>query len=337
MIILLAIFAAYTALGSGCVPQSHPKASLVVPAIHKALDWITNGVQNSWRNSTGGSVSTYNANGELAVMTSILTQLTSEKPEANAGPSFLMCIGTGLLEMTMKMSEQKLSQGEELGYYIIGVAASLDNMDMNKACGPSKEVLDKTFVISDEIPPQLIMQTVRKSLPEAQAVTLVVSNTEKVLREVEEMRLEAQNVGLNLQVIYVDNAMQMFTQLTSETIHTDSRALLILKDHLMVSCVPYLLKVANERGLILFSCDEGSVAEGVHIGVGVSEEKIGVIASEVAYAISQGNFDTTCHTVPLKDLSTFVNKAWYEKTKSTCGPLAQVCTNIGSPQDLEFR
>ena len=153
------------------------------------------------------------------------------------------------------------------------------------------------------------------------------------------MKKAAGLAGVKLQVIALsENSIPSLTsQVNEATIDPDSQVILILKDHFMVSSVQYLLRLAKKRNLLIYTCDEGSVAEGAHFALGVSEESIGVSAAELAWQIEQNLFDPCQgHTIPLRKLSIFVNKKWYEDTSDSCGPAATARASL-SKQDLELR
>ena len=151
---------------------------LIVPAVHKALDMIQAGVQNKWLDLSGESISSSNTNADPTIESRVLEFAS----DGTTSSRYVMCIGTGLLEKTMKKFASKHNLNEELNTYIIGVAASLDGVVAETPL--QKKIFEKTFVVSDEISADSTLSFLKQTLPGITTVTLVISNAEKTLREI---------------------------------------------------------------------------------------------------------------------------------------------------------
>ena len=95
-----------------------------------------------------------------------------------------------------------------------------------------------------------------------------------------------------------------------KNIPEDREAILILKDHLIVSAINLLIKEVNSRKIPLIASDEGSVIAGATIAIGVKEKDIGIVSGEVAKEIltEQKN-----KSVKMDSLTLFINEKSFLK------------------------
>jgi len=278
------------------------RVAIVLPAEHKALNMIVKGFKDTWQSLSGEeSVIVFNALGEATSVTNILDVISKASDIAAVLP-----IGN-LLTM------QSAKQLADSPFPIVGMAAKVSSKD----CGHKN-----ICCIVDDVSPKHLLAKLRMVVPDAKKVTLVVASDEKMLSELPEFKEEAQKLDLDVQVITAENLISLTQNVTPQTIDSDSAAIVLLKDHLTVSQIPLLLNVVNELGILLITSDEGSVAEGAHFGVGVSEYQIGVDSAVATYDVLRHKKTTAeIDCQPIYKFSTFVNESWLRSLKESCGNL----------------
>ncbi|BBJ31659.1 hypothetical protein RAS_07680 [Rickettsia asiatica] len=155
--------------------------------------------------------------------------------------------------------------------------------------------------VNDEIK---ITDTISK-LPFLQNITLIYSNSEKVISEVEMLKLYTGKNNISLYTVMIQNLNDMPVAVKNAPKNTQS--FIILKDHLIVSGINILKQEAFKRRIPIIASDEGSVISGATIAVGVQEKQIGVEAGLMAKKILQGIEPKNIPFGDMKDLTLFVN------------------------------
>jgi len=274
---------------------SNPRIILIKPAVHKALDMIEQGLQDTWAKYGKEKITVFNAKGEATLMQSILEAI-AESPDDVAA---VLPIGRSLTAQAINTLSEKTT--------IVGVAADVDVKPHPNTC-----------TVMDEVAPIHTFTALRQLIHDLRAVTLVISNHEKNLSEANDFVEQAKKIGIVVQVIVVDNAADINVKVSPDTINQNSSALVLLKDHVTVSAVPTFNQICQERNILLITSDEGSVAEGAPIGVGVSEYEIGVKAAEAASRIvHQGQSPSEVGVVRFEEISTYVNTEWFNGCSCT--------------------
>ena len=159
-------------------------------------------------------------------------------------------------------------------------------------------------------------------MPKAKKITLVYSTSEKVANELPEILAAAENADLKVQKLMVHHLSELYT--ISQAIDTNSDAVFVLKDHLIVSGIQTLVKQAEQKGIPVITSDEGSVAQGACFAIGVKESMIGKEGAQIANEILSG---VACKSIAPKRMdgpySVFVNKSTCQRQGKFLGQLIE--------------
>lgn len=192
----------------------------------------------------------------------------------------------------------------------IGTAATQMSASIaqNNTLGLASYEISSVSVLEDEISSEPILKLIKDNFPKIKTLALVYSHNEKILPEVEQVKIFCQNFGLTLQLLSVYNTQDLYT--ISQHIKADG--ILILKDHMVVSGIATLLKLKKP----LFASDEGSVKQGALCAIGVSEEDIGIEGAHLANQMLEGK--TLPKVTKMKNLKLFMSqklnlKSYYQK------------------------
>ncbi len=287
------------------------RIALVLPAEHKALRMIEKGFKKEWKGEE--EVVVFNALGEASNVTSILDTI--------AGAPGFAAIATIGNTLTQQAAKYFLLRKVPL----LGAAANITASSVNNP---------QLCCVVDEVPAKNILLAIKKVAPLVSKVTLVVANDEKMLQEIPFFEEDAGSLGIDVQVITVDSLQDMTNKVTPSSIDKDSTAIVILKDHLTVSQIPQLLKVVNALGILLVSADQGSVLEGAHFGVGVSEYQTGVVSAQVLYDIlRETKVPSEVGCQMMQQFSTFVDNNWLNSMHTGSAPKLRFEINLNGLSD----
>ena len=260
----------YAFLLSSCEQSDQPKVTLVIPLQHLAMNDIQEGFVSSLKSSHPDChVDVCNAMGDPTLMQSILRTAASQNVD------YVATIGVSLTTAAQKICpEQK----------IIGVAAYKELAD------------DRTYVVEDEVGVESLHDSLRTILPEVKKVTLIHAQDDKILKEVKAFEVKALSSGLDVQILPVLNA----NDLQTVCLHIQGEAVLILKDHTVVSGLQVVLNHTKKLNIPLVCSDEGSVRYGAAYAFAVSERDVGSQSGEVvAKLISQQKVSNVTKIKPM--------------------------------------
>jgi putative ABC transport system substrate-binding protein len=156
--------------------------------------------------------------------------------------------------------------------------------------------------LNDEIP---ISSSLSK-LSKLKHITVIYSASEKIAPEIDELKKYA--VLNNIFVHFAMVQTLVDVPLAVKNAPKDTEAFLILKDHLIVSGINILTKEAKTRSIPIIASDEGSVAKGACIAIGVKEKSIGTESAHIARSILQGVKPSNIAYKSFDSLVMFVNK-----------------------------
>ena len=143
------------------------------------------------------------------------------------------------------------------------------------------------------------------------AITVVYSNDDRIFEEIKRSRTIAKKKGIEtIQEIAINNATEMYS--LAKNISDKSEAIVILKDHLIVSNIKALTDISHKKGIPVIAADEGSVISGADIALGVKESVIGSKGGEVAINILNGE---NIANIPGKDLTDSLILFYNKKSK----------------------
>lgn len=130
---------------------------------------------------------------------------------------------------------------------------------------------DTTYIVEDEIGPKTLYNSLITVFPDVQTITLIHAQDDKIMKEVNALKLLMKQGGKKLQSLPIINTNDLQMVCT----HIKGQVVLILKDLTVVSGLDVILKAAKGLGIPVIACDEGSVKNGADYAFGVSEHDIG--------------------------------------------------------------
>jgi putative ABC transport system substrate-binding protein len=268
---------------------------ILVPVQLPAIDEVVDGFEGELNHlyNTQNTRVIYlvqNAEGNTDTMHTILTQFKNQNVD------IVVPIGTIANQMARSIIKTQP---------IVALAAQFTEAD--RASSSNKNITN----IVDELTIEQQLTFIHKAIPSLKRLTLVYSPEERTNAQIQKANAVAQNYGITLQTLKVKQASELSN--VDTRINTNSQGILILKDELIVSGIPELVKVANSRHLPLIASDTGSVENGAAFSVGVGERQIGSDGAMLALQVLQG---TPASEVPI-DIMThyrvFINKDAAEK------------------------
>lgn len=255
---------------------------MIVPMEHAAMNEIIDGFKKSINKISNFKIKVLikNAQGDLNIQKSIILQYI------NKNVDFFVPIGLCASEMTIKLVKNKP---------IVFLAADINKKSNNNFL---TGIIDELGVKN--------LDFIQKVYPNIEKITLVYASAQKVFKEAQEVEKYCLNNNIKLQKLMIKDISDMYT--LCKSIDNDSRAIFILKDHLVVSSTPLLSKFAKEKNIPLITSDDGSVKNGGSFALGVKEESIGVLGGKIISKILSG---TNVKDIPIEyinDLVVFYNE-----------------------------
>lgn len=278
------------------------KIDVIVPLQHNAMDEIVKGFKENLSSNT--EIKVHNAMGDINLLQSIIRQINLSKTD------FIVPVGTQTSQMTANLLDSKKS--------IIGLAATMSK----------KELLTrKEFsIVVDEIPMRKILEFIKQAFPQFKKIAIIRSDDHKTEKQVQEVKKLASQFSIKIQEL-VANAHYDIPVLMA-SISSGSDAVLILKDHLIVSSIALIYQKCKVRSLPLFSLDEGSVNGGACLALGVREHDIGKKGAELL--LKKINSSKTEKIISMKKLNLFYKKSHcLEKTVKHEKIILDSATNLG--------
>ena len=271
-------------LGLTCMPFAFPaplktpNISIVEPLKHPAMDAIIAGFKDGLERA--------NIHANLTILNGQLDptiELAIFKELAQGHADVIAPIGTTLFEMALASAPNKA---------VVGIAALLPKSQI--ATPRSRN----TTAIDDAISPSAQLAFIREALPKLNQITLIYSADDNIIRQVKQVQLTARTMAIKIQPLMVTSSADLYT--LAQHISPKSNAILVLKDHLVVSGIAALSLQARDLKIPLITSDEGSIQGGGCFAFGVSERQIGERAAQV---VAQHLKGTPLSSIPLQTLS----------------------------------
>jgi len=270
-------------------PQKTVTIGIVAPVQIPAMDQIIAGFEGELNhlydnNNVRVVYVVQNAQGDMNIMRSIFLQFKNQKVD------MVVPIGTSANQMALSIIKDQP---------IVTLAAAFTEADRAKS--PNKNVTS----ISDEVAVSKQFAFIHQAMPNLKYLTLVYSPDDRIYAQVQQASADAKKYGITIQKLQIQQLSDLYT--VSKRINTNSQAIFILKDEMVVSGVPTLVKVAQARNIPLIASDDGSVSSGAAFAVGVSERQIGSDGASLALQVLNG---TPAINVPIKimtDYNVFIN------------------------------
>ncbi|MBY0580670.1 MAG: hypothetical protein K2P53_03180 [Rickettsiales bacterium] len=256
-------FAAFVSLEEIKATENHYKIAIIMPMSHKAMDDIVDGFEEQLKNNINEQykLTIYNAQGDPNLMRTIFQQISSNHYD------MVVPIGTNATQLAIKMLKKDKK--------IISIAAELSEYD--------KAENANLINVEDNVPMEQFVEFIQTIISKPEYLTLINSNDARIFNQSKLIKALLKDIGCNLQVISIQNMPEIFSAL--QTVNEKSQAILILKDHLVVSAMPSIVNVAQKRGIPIIASDEGSVKSGADVALGVKERQLGVVGAKIVMSL----------------------------------------------------
>ncbi len=264
------------------------KVGIVVPLEHRAMTEIVAGFTETLkaRYHHPIEIKIANAEGDVNIQRAIIQQMRDDNY------TLIAPIGTSTTQMSVAMIHDQP---------IVSLAANFYDAD-RKQLHPCNVAM-----VHDEISVAQLISFIHQVYPNLHHLTLVHSSSEKVFPDVDQAIKEGLRDNIEVKHIMVSSLPELTT--ATQTISSNTEAIFILKDSLIVSGISTLAKVARERHIPLITSDQGSVQDGAGFALGVHEKQIGIEGAKLAVNILNGTTACALPAAEMKKLTVFVNHA----------------------------
>lgn len=262
------------------------KIAIVVPMSHEAMDYIVTGFKEQLENGVKGQykLTIYHAQGDPNLMKTIFHQVSNNNYDA------VLPIGTNTTQLAIKMLKKDKK--------VISIAAEISEEDKVK----------NTHLINvqDMMPMEEFVQFIQMFISNPKHLTLIHSNDARIFNQSKLLNKLLKNIGCDLQIISIQNIPEIFS--ASQNISKKSQAILVLKDHLVVSGMTSIVNIARKYDIFVIASDQGSVKNGADIALGVKEKELGIMGAKIVMSLID-NHDKIHHKFDNKaNLIIFKNK-----------------------------
>lgn len=283
------------------------KIGIVVPLQHKAMDEIVNGFVKTLKETTHQPVKITVANAQNDA--NIERAIIQEMRDSNS--ALIVPIGTDATQMTLSMVRDQP---------VVSLAAELSEQDRKKL------LTCNVAIVHDEISSQEIMQFLHEAYPNIKRLTLIHSSANKIFPEVAETIAAGKKLGITINEKMIYSLPELMS--AAQTIPDDTQGLFILKDHLMVSGISTLARLANQRHIPLMTSDQGSVQDGAGFALGVHEREIGVEGAKLAARILDHASACDLPISEMKRLTVFINPTALQHSGQTTQPVTNAAAKL---------
>lgn len=169
---------------------------IILPMEHQALNDIVHGFQDQFSAQYEGPV-TYNvqnAQGDLSLQQAIIKTLIQQEAD------LLVPIATHTAQMTIKLCKQ---------IPIITLAAIVPEEERLRNTPPN------VTGVLDEVPPTHALSFLKQLRPHLKHITLIHSASDKIIKEVDEAKQEAEKMGITLQPLMIQTLPDLYTMAKS--------------------------------------------------------------------------------------------------------------------------
>lgn len=266
--------------------QHQKKIGIIIPIQHKAMDEIVAGFEETLRAHSHEPLQfqVMNAQSDMNMQRAIISQMK------NTHTDLIVPIGTDATEMSVAMINQQP---------IVSLASSFSQQDRDKRKNCN------IAVVHDEISTDQIFDFIQLVYPHIKKITLIHSTSDKVFPEVKAAIQAGKNRGITVKPIMVPTLQELYS--VSQSLPSDTDAIFVLKDSLIVSGISTLSLTAAKKHIPLITSDQGSVQDGAGFSLGVHEREIGVKGGLLASEILAGKNPCDLPIVNMTHLTVFVN------------------------------
>lgn len=297
---------------SGCNQENskQTKIGIIVPIEHTAMQEIVAGFSETLHEQYQKPVKikVANAQGDANLQRAIIQQMNDQHYD------IIIPIGLSATQMALSMVKQQA---------VLSLAADISEQDRQqmKSCNVA--------VVHDEIPPQKIVAFIHDAYPQITQIALIHSPSEKVFPEIKAAIASANQLGITVKPLMASTLPELYS--IGNAIPSQTQAILVLKDHMIVSGISTLAKVANDRHIPLIASDQGSVQGGAAFALGVREKQIGIEGAKLAVQILQGKAACSLPITEMNKLSVFVNAKALQSENQSLEPIEAAAKKSNYP------
>ena len=261
------------------------KIAIIAPAKHQAIDDIIQGVKNELKDVYNSEqIVVFNGMGDHNNLYAIINQVAN-----NDVYSFLMPIGATASQLAIQHTKTKP---------IISLAYTVEENIYKQMI---RDEHTNVSFIKDEMPIHKMLSLI-KAL-KRKKILLVYSNDERMQRAVLEIEEFVNLYGITLRKFCITQPNDIYT---INNIINDAEAILILKDHIVISVLGVIIMAAHSHFIPVIASDEGSIKNGADIALGINEMDIGIAGGKVLKQLMNGQ--TTKSINEITDYKIFFNK-----------------------------
>ncbi len=287
------------------------RIGIVEPLQHKAMDEIVSGFKQSLMANYKGvvTIKIENAQGDMNLQRAIIQKMQ------NANYDMVVPIGVAATQMTLSMIKNKP---------VVSLASDFSTEDRNKLKNCN------IVAIHDEISAMQTLTFIRQVYPKITNILLVHSSADKVLPEVQKTKNIGKQLGITITNAMINNLSEL-NNTTRQAIRSNTQLILVLKDSLIVSGTPTLVKIAIDKKLPLVTSDQGSVQDGATVALGVHENQIGIEGGNLAASILNGKNICQIPMVDMTKLTIFINKSTLDRSGQNLTSISDTAKKLGYP------
>lgn len=293
--------------------QKTIQIGIIVPIALPAMNQIVNGFKKTVSKESKVPVKflVKNAQGDANIQRSIVQEFKRDHVNIVAP------IGTNAAQMTIAMVRNKP---------IIGIAAE----HLKKEASLSNNI--NVTGDLDQISIKKQIQFMHQAMPKLKKITLIYSADDRIFNQANKVQKYASRYHIKVQKLMIQQLSDLYT--VSRHIATDTQALFILKDELIVSGINTLIQQAEAKHIPVIASDDGSVNKGAAFALGVSETQIGVDAGKIAVKIINGEKAGKMPVHIMTHYYVFMNKSGAKKQGFNPKSITIAAKQLGYPVQL---
>lgn len=270
---------------------------VVVPMEHQALNDIVRGLKETLSDKNT-IIKVMNAQGDPTIQKTIIQQLLQDRCDV------IVPIGTAASQMTLSLAKES---------DVVCLAADIEG---------------KAACLKDQLSAEEALNFLHAAFPEIKKITLLYSSSEKIAAEIPKTLQAAQANGIEVQKLMVQSHAELYT--AANAIASDSQAIFVLKDHLIVSGIQTVAAQAEKLKIPVMTSDEGSIIGGGAFAIGVKEADIGRQGARMIQRILRGANERAVETMQ-GPFPLFINKEACLKQGVDIPALENAAMKLGYP------
>lgn len=184
-------------------------------------------------------------------------------------------------------------------------------------------------VVHDEIPSKKQIEFIHAAFPQLTHLTLIHSTGNKIFPEVKETIDNGKAYGITVTPKMINSLSELYT--VGSSLSDQTQAIFVLKDHLVVSGISVLQKLATQKKIPLITSDQGSVQTSAGFALGVKERAIGEEGAQVAVQILKGAHPCDIPVREMKRLTVFINEESLAEEGQNTDLILNAARNLSYP------